>query len=359
MNLRRKTKGITLVELLIVGVMTGILSTALGLLLANFSRSAVNNVSVSDVQGDIQGAVSYINTDLKMARYIYRPSGISCKTLGTLQYCPARLQQGLGNGVAGDNAIIEDNGGSTNSGSDILVSSLTNSTNAKIELAFWVRATKSTNPACAASATPTNFVNLQQGEVLSIPNAQLSNTALNESDASATGICSSVGYGVANSVPAYKFVVYYSTSPTNQFRGPRVLYRWESGVVAIPYEDFGYKGSSETSTIPEKTKSNNIVRNAAATNVWVLNPPDFGANKVTLGAGNAISDYLANTTPVKIANSPTNPQSVTVSIQGSMDNVQGNVDSKTKTDNSSKLLFSATTYARNICSPGAACPTDP
>lgn len=352
MNLRRKSRGLTLVELLIVGVMTGILSTALGLLLANFSRSAVNNISVSDVQGDIQGAVSYIDTDLKMARYIYRPSGISCKALGTLEYCPARLQQGLGSGVAGDNAIIEDNGGSGESGSDISVTPLTNSTSAKIELAFWVRATKSTNPTCAASATLTNFVNLQQGEVLSIPNAQLSNTALSESDASATGICSTVSYSVANSVPAYKFVVYYTTSPTSQFRGPRVLYRWESGVVAIPYADFGYNGSGDPSKIPAKTKSNNIARNSAATNVWVLNPP-------ALGAGNAISDYLANTNPVKIANSPTNPQSVTVSIQGSMDNIQGNVDSKTKTDNLTKLLFSATTYARNICSPGAACPLDP
>ncbi len=352
MNLRRKSKGLTLVELLIVGVMTGILSTALGLLLANFSRSAVNNVSVSDVQGDIQGAVSYINTDLKMARYIYRPSGISCKALGALQYCPARFQQGLGSGVAGDDAIIEDNDGSGESGSDILINPLTNSTSAKIELAFWVRATKSTNPTCAASATLTNFVNLQQGEVLSIPNAQLSNTALSESDASVTGICSTVGYSVANSVPAYKFVVYYTTSPTNQFRGPRVLYRWESGIVAIPYEDFGYAGSNATSNIPAKTESNNKKRNAAATNVWVLDPP-------ALGVGNAISDYLANTNPVKIANSPTNPQSVTVSIQGSMDNIQGNVDSKTKTDNLTKLLFSATTYARNICSPGAACPLDP
>jgi Prokaryotic N-terminal methylation motif len=351
-NLRRKSKGLTLVELLIVGVMTGILSTALGLMLANFSRSAVNNVSVSDVQGDIQGAVSYINTDLKMARYIYRPSGISCKALGALQYCPARFQQGLGAGVAGDNAIIEDNDGSGNSGLDVLIAPLVNSANAKIELAFWVRATKSTNPTCAASANATDFINLQQGEVLSIPNAKLSNTALSESDASTTGICSTVSYSSASSVPAYKLVIYYTTTPDNTFRGPRVLYRWESGVVSIPYSDFGYEGSNTNSNIPEKTKSNNIARNAAATNVWVLNPP-------ALGAGSAISDYLANTNPVKIANSPTNPQSVTVSIQGSMDNVQGNVDSRTKTDNLSKLLFSATTYARNICSPGAACPLDP
>ncbi len=354
MNFRRKSKGLTLVELLIVGVMTGILSTSLGLILANFSRSAINNVSVSDVQGDIQGAVSYINTDLKMARYIYRPSGISCKALGALQYCPARFQQGLGSGVSGDDAIIEDNDGSGESGSDILVAPLTNSNNAKIELAFWVRATKSTTPACAASIDLKQFANLQEGEVLSIPNAQLSNTALSESDATAAGICSTVSYSSANSVPAYKFVVYYTTTPAanSEFRGPRILYRWESGVVAIPYEDFGYAGSNATSNIPAKTKSNNIARKAAATNVWVLTPP-------ALGAGNAISDYLANTTPVKIANSPTNPQSVTVSIQGSMDNVQGNVDYKTKTDSLSKLLFSATTYARNICSPGAACPLDP
>ena len=348
MNLRRKAKGVTLVELLVVGVMTGALSTALGLLLVNFSRSAVNNVSVSDVQGDIQGAVSYINTDLKMARYIYRPSGISCKVLATLQYCPARLQQGLGSGVAEDNAIIEDNDGSGNSGNDILVAPLTNSTNAKIELAFWVRSTKSTSPACAASANSQQFVNLQEGEILSVPNAQLSNTVISESS---TGMCNLVGYGVTDSVPAYKFVVYYTTTPTasSQFRGPRILYRWESGVVPIPYADFGYVGSSDTSNIPPKTASNNIARNAAATNVWVLNPP-------ALGGGDAISDYLATTAPVKIANSPTNPQSVTVSIQGSMDNVQGNVDYKTKTDNLSKLLFSATTYARNICSPGAVCP---
>jgi Prokaryotic N-terminal methylation motif len=351
-NLRRKSKGLTLVELLIVGVMTGILSTALGLMLANFSRSAVNNVSVSDVQGDIQGAVSYINTDLKMARYIYRPSGISCKALGALQYCPARFQQGLGAGVPGDDAIIEDNGGSGESGSNISIVPLVNSANAEIELAFWVRATKSTNPTCAASANAKDFINLQQGEVLSIPNSKLSNTALSESDASATGICSTVSYSSASSVPAYKLVIYYTTTPDSTFRGPRVLYRWESGVVPIPYEDFGYEGSNTNSNIPAKTKSKNIARNAAATNVWVLNPPD-------LGTGSAISDYLANTNPVKIANSPTNPQSVTVSIQGSMDNVQGNVDSKTKTDNLSKLLFSATTYARNICSPGAACPLDP
>jgi type II secretory pathway pseudopilin PulG len=353
-NFRRKSRGLTLVELLIVGVMTGILSTALGLLLANFSRSAVNNVSVSDVQGDIQGAVSYINTDLKMARYIYRPSGISCKALGALQYCPARFQQGLGSGVAGDDAIIEDNDGSGNSGNDISIAPLANSEKAKIELAFWVRATKSTNPACAASADTKQFVNLQEGEVLSILNTKLSNTALNESDATATGICSAVSYSSTSSVPAYKFVVYYTSTPTadSQFRGPRILYRWESGVVPIPYEDFGYAGSNVTSNIPVKTESNNSKRNAAATNVWVLNPPD-------LGAGNAISDYLANTNPMKIANSPTNPQSVTISIQGSMANVQGNVDSKTKTDNLSKLLFSATTYARNICSPGAACPLDP
>jgi type II secretory pathway pseudopilin PulG len=358
MNLRRKAKGVTLVELLVVGVMTGILSTALGLLLTNFSRSAINNISVSDVQGDIQGAVSYINTDLKMARYIYRPSGISCKALGALQYCPARLQQGLGIGVAGDNAIIEDNDGSGNSGLDISVASLSNSANAKIELAFWVRATKSTNPACAASANAQQFVNLQQGEALSVPNAQLSNTAFDESGAA---ICNLVSYGVTNSVPAYKFVVYYtSTPPANSpFRGPRILYRWESGVVPIPYLDFGYVGSSDTSNIPAKAASKNRNWNAAATNVWVLNPPDLVAGKVVLGAGNAISDYLANTTPVKIANSPTNPQSVTVSIQGSMNNIQGNVDAQTKTSNLSKLLFSATTYARNICSPGAVCPPDP
>ncbi|MGA7955144.1 MAG: prepilin-type N-terminal cleavage/methylation domain-containing protein [Gloeobacterales cyanobacterium] len=344
MNLRRKAKGVTLVELLIVGIMTGILSTALGLILANFSRRAVNNVSVSDVQGDIQGAVSYLNTDLKMARYIYRPNDIGCKALGTLQYCPARLQQ-----TAGSNASIEDNGGSGNSGDSIAIAPLTNSANAKIELAFWMRATKSTSPACAASANSQQFVNLQQGEALSVPNANLSNTAISESD---TAICNLVSYGVINAVPAYKFVVYYTTTPTSSFMGPRVLYRWESGVVPIPYADFGYISSSDISKIPAKTASNNITRNAAATNVWVLNPP-------TLGGGDVISDYLANTTPVKIANSPTNPQSVTVSIQGSMDNVQGNVDTQTKTSNLSKLLFSGTTYARNICSPGAVCPKDP
>jgi hypothetical protein len=355
MNLGRKVKGVTLVELLIVGVMTGILSTALGLLLVNFSRGAVNNVSVSDVQGDIQGAVSYLNTDLKMARYIYRPNDIGCKALntgtllGTLLYCPARLQQ-----TTGSNASIQDDGGSGNSGDSINITPLTNSANAKIELAFWVRATKSTSPACAASANSQQFVNLQQGEALSVPNANLSNTAISESDTGSSGICNLVSYGVTTAVPAYKFVVYYTTTPTttSPFRGPRILYRWESGVVPIPYLDFGYNSSSTSSSIPAKTASNNITRNAAATNVWVLNPPTFGG-------GDVISDYLANTTPVKIANSPTNPQSVTVSIQGSMDNVQGNVDTQTKTSNLSKLLFSGTTYARNICSPGAVCPTDP
>ncbi len=213
-----------------------------------------------------------------------------------------------------------------------------------------MRATKSTSPACAASPTPQQFVNLQQGEVLSVPNTKLSIAPLSESDPDPVkNVCNLVSYGFTNSVPAYKFVVYYTTTPTSLFRGPRVLYRWESGVVPISYDDFGYVSSINTSNIPAKTASKNSQWDAAATNVWVLNPP-------ALGGGDVISDYLATTTPVKIANSPTNPQSVTVSIQGSMDNVQGNVDYKTKTENLSKLLFSATTYARNICSPGAVCP---
>ncbi|HEY5139955.1 MAG TPA: hypothetical protein VIJ25_11660, partial [Methylococcales bacterium] len=224
--------------------------------------------------------------------------------------------------MAGDNAII-DNDYSGNSGSDILVAPLTNSTKAKIELAFWVRATKSTSSSCATS---TPFGKLQEGEVLSVPNAQLSNAPFSESG---TGICNLVSYSVTDpvpaSVPAYKFVVYYTTTPsaTSEFKGPKILYRWESGVVPISYADFGYVSSSEYSKIPPKNASGNSTWNPAATNVWVLNPP-------ALGGGVAISDYLATTTPVKIANSPTNPQSVTVSIQGSMDNVQGNVDYKTK-----------------------------
>jgi type II secretory pathway pseudopilin PulG len=331
MNLKRKTRGITLVELLVVGVMTGILSTALGLILVNFSRNAVNNVSVSDVQGDIQGAVSYINTDLKMARYIYRPNNINCEALGTLKYCQARLQQ-----TTGSDAVVQDNGGSGNLGGPLSLSKLVNKTKAKVELAFWVRATRATD-----------------GEISSVPNAQLVGNPFSESDAT-RNISNLVTYGTASSVPAYKLVVYYTTTPSNgsPFRGPRVLYRWESGAVPIPYADFGYTDSGSTSNIPASNTSNNSAQNALAQRVWVLDPPE-------LGAGVAIADYLSSNRSVNIANSPTNPQSVTVSIQGSMDNVQGNVDSKTKTDNLSKLLFSATTYARNICSPGAACPLDP
>lgn len=331
MNLKRKTKGVTLVELLVVGVMTGILSAALGLILVNFSRNAVSNVSVSDVQGDIQGAVSYINTDLKMARYIYRPNNINCEALGTLKYCQARLQQTIGS-----DALVQDNGGSGNLGGSLSLSKLVNKNNAKIELAFWARATRETD-----------------GEILSVPNAQLAGNPFTGSDP-ARNIANLVTYGTARSVPAYKLVVYYTTTPSNSspFRGPRVLYRWESGAVPIPYADFGYTGSGSTSNIPASDTSNNSAQNALAKRVWVLDPPE-------LGAGVAIADYLASNGSVDIANSPTNPQSVTLSIQGSMDNVQGNVDSKTKTDNLSKLLFSATTYARNICSPGAACPQDP
>ena len=327
MNLRRKAKGVTLVELLIVGVMTGALSTALGLLLVTFSRSAVNNVSVSDVQGDIQGAVSYINTDLKMARYIYRPNDISCKALntgtlmGTLLYCPARLQQ-----TTGSDAFIEDNGGLGNSGGT-LSNNLVNKANAKIELAFWARATRDAD-----------------GEILSVPNALLANAPFSDT----TNL---VTYGTANSVPAYTLVVYYTTTPPNgsPFKGPRVLYRWQSGAVPIPYADFGYTAGSEKSKIPASGQS---TIKPLATRVWVLDPP-------ALGEGVPIADYLSTNSSASIANSPTNPQSVTVSIQGSMDKVQGNVDYKTKSENLSKLLFSATTYARNICSPGAFCPEDP
>ena len=331
MSIKRKTRGVTLVELLIVGVMTGILSTALGLILVNFSRSAVNNVSVSDVQGDIQGAVSYINTDLKMARYIYRPNDINCEALGTLKYCPARLQQ-----TTGSNASVQDNGGSGNSGGALSLNNLVNKTNAKIELAFLARATRDAD-----------------GEILSVPNAILAGNPFSESDA-ARNLANLVPYGAASSVPAYKLVIYYTTTPSSSspFKGPRVLYRWQSGAVPIPYADFGYTGSGSASNIPASSTSNNITQNAMATRVWVLDPPE-------LGAGVAIADYLSTNSSVSIANSPTNPQSVTVSIQGSMDKVQGNVDSKTKTDNLSKLLFSATTYARNICSPGAVCPPDP
>jgi type II secretory pathway pseudopilin PulG len=331
MSIKRKTKGITLVELLVVGVMTGILSTALGLILVNFSRSAVNNVSVSDVQGDIQGAVSYVNTDLKMARYIYRPNGINCAALDTLKYCSARWQQ-----TTGSDASIQDNGGSGNSGSTLSLNNLVNKTNAKIELAFWARATRDTD-----------------GEILSVPNALLAGNPFSESDA-ARNITNLVTYGTASSVPAYRLVIYYTTTPPNgsPFKGPRVLYRWQSGAVPIPYADFGYTGSGSASNIPASSTSNNITQNALATRVWVLDPPE-------LGSGVAIADYLSINSSVSIANSPTNPQSVTVSIQGSMDSVQGNVDAQTKTSNLSKLLFSATTYARNICSPGAACPPDP
>jgi Prokaryotic N-terminal methylation motif len=331
MNIKRKTRGITLVELLVVGVITGILSTALGLILINFSRSAINNVSVSDAQGDIQGAVSYINTDLKMARYIYRPNGINCEALGTLKYCQARLQQ-----TTGRDALVQDNGGSGLSGGALSLKKLVNKTKAKIELAFWVRATRAID-----------------GEILSVPNAQLAGNPFSESD-TARNLANLVPYGTASSVPAYKLVIYYTTTPSNNspFRGPRVLYRWESGAVSISYADFGYTGSDNTSNIPASNTSNNSTQNALAKRVWVLDPPE-------LGAGVAIADYLSSNGSVSIANSPTNPQSVTVSIQGSMDNIQGNVDAQTKTNNLSKLLFSATTYARNICSPGAVCPTDP
>jgi type II secretory pathway pseudopilin PulG len=343
MNLRR-TRGITLPELLVTGVMTGILSTSLGLMLVNFSRSAIKNVSTSDVQGDVQGAVSYINTDLRQARYIYRQNGVACPAN---VYCTAWLRQGSLGFEAGDIALITDAGASGNSGSDISIDNLVNKTNAKIELAFWIRSTKSTEPGCSPFST------LPQGEFLAVPIAKLNNAPFNESSATgSSSICNLVAYGSASSVPAYKFVVYYTTTPTSTFKGPRVLYRWESGPVPIPFDDFGYSGSNIPSSIPASSQSKNKSLNAAATNVWVLTPP-------ALGAGAAVSDYLAAANSIRIANSPTNPQSVTVSVQGSADNVQTDADAATKAKTATQLLFSATTYARNICSPGVACPVDP
>ncbi len=350
MNLRR-TRGVTLAELLVTGVMTGILSTSLGLILVNFSRSAIKNVSTSDVQGDVQGAVSYINADLRQARYIYRQNGVACPAS---IYCTAQLQQGLVGFEAGNIALITDAGGSGNSGRNISIDNLVNKTNAKIELAFWIRSTKSTEPGCSPFST------IPQGEFLAVPSAKLNNAPFDESSATgSTSICNLVAYGTASSVPAYKFVVYYTTTPTSTFKGPRVLYRWESGPVPIPFDDFGYSGSTSESSIPASNQSKNRSLNAAATNVWVLNPPNLVGSNVELGAGVAVSDYLAATNSVRIANAPTNPQSVTVSVQGSVDNVQTDADAATKAKTATQLLFSATTYARNICSPGVACPVDP
>ncbi len=343
MNLRR-ARGVTLAELLVTGVMTGILSTSLGLILINFSRGAVKNVSTSDVQGDVQGAVSYINTDLRQARYIYRQNDVVCPAD---VYCTAWLRQGSTGFEAGNDAIIEDKGASSNTGADISIANLVNKTNAKIELAFWIRSTKSTEPGCSPYST------IPQGEFLAVPSAKLNNAPFDESSPTgSSSICNLVAYGTSGSVPAYKFVVYYTTTPTSTFKGPRVLYRWESGPVPIPFDDFGYSGSTSESSIPASSQSKNKSLNAAAVNVWVLTPP-------VLGAGAAVSDYLATANSVRIANAPTNPQSVTVSVQGSVDIVQSDADAATKAKTATQLLFSATTYARNICSPGVACPVDP
>jgi type II secretory pathway pseudopilin PulG len=331
MKLRRKARGVTLVELLIVGVMTGILSTGLGVMLLNFSQGAVNNISTSDVQGDIQGAVSYLNTDLRLARYLYRQNGVECKVIANLKSCPAQVQQT----TEGADATIKY--GSSNRGT-INIAGFTNQSNASIELAFWVRSTKLTTPGCVP------FSNIPQGDFLSVPTAQLGNAPFGDSASGGAtpGVCSLVSFGTPNSVPAYKFVVYYTTLPPagSPFKGPRVLYRWESGAMPIPSSEFALFNGDDPPNIEIPSTS------------YVYNPP-------SPTGGTAVADYLSATNPVSIANSPSNPQSVTVSIQGSMDNVQGQVNIQTKTSNLSRLLFSATTYARNICAPGAACPPDP
>ncbi|WP_218082542.1 PilW family protein [Anthocerotibacter panamensis] len=332
---RRSKQGLTLAELLVATVITGLVGSFLAVGVINFSKSTLETVSITAAQADIQGAVTYIASELKNARYIYRRSGTTCPVNA---YCPAILE--------GDDTslkVTDDSGETFTSASPRLTG-----TGAQVEVAFWVRSTKgNTNSGCASGTT---FFQQPEGSLLSDPNTITSGLVSN--------FCNLVAYGTPNSVPAYRLVIYYTAtpSPSSGFDGPRVLYRWQSDSYRIAFSSFGFSSSlsNARSAIP-------------ATSPVVQIPVPADENE-----SSALADFLTDgPNAVTVANTADNPQSLDIAIQGTV--ATGNTSSTTNQNNyfggaedapradaeKSKLFYRTTVFARNICGQGATCSRDP
>lgn len=341
--MKRRTQGLSLTELLLAGAMGALISTGLGVILVNFANSATTNTTTSEVKDEITGALTYIANELKGARYIYRPGNITKDAVNNCAanladktipiYCAARMQT--------SGSIVED-GQATNRTGSLSLTNLVGGSNARIQLAFWVRATKPASLSCS-----TSYGTLPVGELVAVPNSLLTSKFRDSPGSGETSSCSLVGYGTLDTTPGYKLVVYY-TAPVNTAiswqQGPNLLYRWESSVIAIPFTDFGYISATTASSIP--------------TTSLVLTPPA----PLSTNQSQILSDYLPSNGGITIASSPTNIQSIDLAIQGGLDSTSARENNYIPTNQKSaeekRLLYRTTFFARNICGPGVTCPQD-
>lgn len=330
---RRNPRGVTLIELVVTMAIATILLTGLTYMLTTFGRSTLIETSVTEVQLELQSALSFMTDELRQARYIYNTDSTTFGEDPTT-YAIDRLH------LDPLNPPVQTQPGdlsNTNFDKSQLVQA--NSEGFRILLAFWI-------PSVMGSARlPEGDPAVAKGVPLAV---SLTDNRL-------------VIWGTSNAIPAYNLVIYYVTDPPpdSGWQGPRILERWESLPVAIRFEEFAQAENRKQFLNPATLDSNGPT---TVDSVFLRTlPPADSASFV-------LADQMERTGGLDVRY--LSPQTIQLSIQGSLEGSQADKylassrdsdDAQTylRSTQGDALSYTTTVISRNVCMLNNICVKDP